>query len=218
MIAIVASREEIPAPTPNEDEMHPRSECPTGGWITHGDGHRTPCPYCLPESSEREPETPKVVEEQPEVEQEAEPEPAIEESTEPDSETLIDGVPPKSIPVGTSESAAAAGTTGRPRGSMVVYSMDGCVPCELLINACKDELSKDWDFSVSKDSADRPDEVKSFPTVQIELLGKKRFLPPGYGGAKIAGETPEEHAKRSKAEFYKKLADAVREIINELKG
>lgn len=30
------------------DETHNRSDCPTGGWITHGDGHRTRCPDCRP--------------------------------------------------------------------------------------------------------------------------------------------------------------------------
>lgn len=30
------------------DTTHPRNECPTGGWVTHGDGHRTRCPDCEP--------------------------------------------------------------------------------------------------------------------------------------------------------------------------
>lgn len=30
------------------DEKHAREDCPTGGWITHGDGHRSRCPFCDP--------------------------------------------------------------------------------------------------------------------------------------------------------------------------
>lgn len=34
-----------PAPSPT---THARANCPTGGWITHGDGHKTRCPNCDP--------------------------------------------------------------------------------------------------------------------------------------------------------------------------
>lgn len=37
-----------PGPAPPVDTTHPRAQCPTGGWITHGDGHRTRCLDCDP--------------------------------------------------------------------------------------------------------------------------------------------------------------------------
>jgi hypothetical protein len=30
------------------DGKHAREDCPTDGWITHGDGHRSRCPFCDP--------------------------------------------------------------------------------------------------------------------------------------------------------------------------
>lgn len=29
-------------------KTHDRADCPTAGWVTHGDGHRTRCPDCVP--------------------------------------------------------------------------------------------------------------------------------------------------------------------------
>lgn len=29
-------------------KKHARADCPTNGWITHGDGHKTRCPDCDP--------------------------------------------------------------------------------------------------------------------------------------------------------------------------
>jgi hypothetical protein len=33
---------------PDPAARHPRDECPYDNWITHGDGHKTRCPYCDP--------------------------------------------------------------------------------------------------------------------------------------------------------------------------
>lgn len=43
---IVRLRREGPAPSPTPDPDECCGEC-QNGWITHGDGHRTPCP-CPP--------------------------------------------------------------------------------------------------------------------------------------------------------------------------
>lgn len=44
-----ASLTPVPDPDINPDpEKHSRANCPTGGWVTHGDGHRTRCPDCDP--------------------------------------------------------------------------------------------------------------------------------------------------------------------------
>lgn len=36
-------------PLPIPEGAHAREDCPTGGWVTHGDGHRTRCTDCRPE-------------------------------------------------------------------------------------------------------------------------------------------------------------------------
>lgn len=37
-----------PSVAPDVVTKHKRADCPTGGWVTHGDGHRTRCPHCDP--------------------------------------------------------------------------------------------------------------------------------------------------------------------------
>ena len=53
--AVLATEIELggnaPAPEPDE-KTHGRSDCPTSGWNTHGDGHRTRCQQCRPAWSE----------------------------------------------------------------------------------------------------------------------------------------------------------------------
>ncbi|NLS96685.1 MAG: hypothetical protein GXX96_31500 [Planctomycetaceae bacterium] len=47
-VATIAA-ERVPAPRPPQPYSCPR--CQDTGWITHGDGHRTPCPDCSDGSS-----------------------------------------------------------------------------------------------------------------------------------------------------------------------
>ena len=44
----IANQATPDGPGPDDDETHAREDCPTGGWITHGDGHKTRCPFCRP--------------------------------------------------------------------------------------------------------------------------------------------------------------------------
>lgn len=39
---------EILPPKPPSPTGHKRADCPTGGWIVHGDSHKTRCPECQP--------------------------------------------------------------------------------------------------------------------------------------------------------------------------
>lgn len=48
------------------NDKHARADCPTGGWVTHGDGHKTRCPSCDPPYLATD-EAPVVVEERKEV-------------------------------------------------------------------------------------------------------------------------------------------------------
>lgn len=46
-----ASMAEGPQPKPDDNPDNPQCDCPcVGGWIVHGDGHRTPC--ACPDSCE----------------------------------------------------------------------------------------------------------------------------------------------------------------------
>lgn len=36
------------APPKVIETTHDRAKCPTAGWVTHGDGHKTRCPDCRP--------------------------------------------------------------------------------------------------------------------------------------------------------------------------
>ena len=56
-LALVASTP-APGPVPDDNATHPRAECPTNGWITHGDGHRSRCPNCDPPWTSDEPTEP----------------------------------------------------------------------------------------------------------------------------------------------------------------
>lgn len=40
---------------PEPTATHRRADCPSDGWITHGDGHRTRCPNCDPPWTEEGP-------------------------------------------------------------------------------------------------------------------------------------------------------------------
>ena len=42
-----------PAPV---SRTHDRADCPTSGWVTHGDGHRTRCPDCVPAYGDETPQ------------------------------------------------------------------------------------------------------------------------------------------------------------------
>ena len=55
----VAENRPNPGPSPAPSN-HSRASCPTAGWITHGDGHRTRCPDCVPAWSEEEMPEPSV--------------------------------------------------------------------------------------------------------------------------------------------------------------
>lgn len=51
----------------NVNTKHARKDCPTGGWITQGDGHKSRCPSCDPPYISTD-EEPKAVEPEPVVE------------------------------------------------------------------------------------------------------------------------------------------------------
>jgi hypothetical protein len=83
---------------------HPRDKCPTGGWVTQGDGHRTRCTQCDPPWSSEAPVQPDT----PAVESDAAPsvcEPATAQTE-----------PSRSQPETASEPAVQAGSDTRSFG------------------------------------------------------------------------------------------------------
>lgn len=81
--AIVYNNTHKPDVSP-DSERHARDKCPTGGWITHGDGHKTRCTLCDPPwtSSDEAPKEEPPVEVAPVVPElpELSPQPEVDDS------------------------------------------------------------------------------------------------------------------------------------------